>query len=493
MSASALVGGTPAIINRLPDPAPVVPAVPPAATEPLPMEPVDAATAAAMRWVGIPVPLEAQKALVATDDFGHPIPDVPPIPADAPAPPLFSPLEPAPTPAPAPTPTPTPTPAPTPAPTPTPEPPSPSPAPSDATPVEPKPSVMGQLGAAITKLTQALDKQPAAPAPAPTPAPEPVDPELDTRLKALELLEQGPKYKGQPLRRQYTEYVKRYGDYQTSWERANPGKVFDPDDEDHAAFLRAHKPRVADEDIIKAETRVEMQAELDQRLAQAQTNMIRQQAVTTGRAQAAVAQQAVLEDVGVKDLEGLKSTDPALALAVSEIAPSAGPLVMAAHQLFTPGTRMEYEPGNPNHQFLVQTFSKYEAILAKAPPEQARLPDGRQFVPSSDWDKLSQADRQRSWTLGLEPEVMAMVARREVVNQVKERAEQVRGFFKAATPAPAPAPAPTPTPAPAPPAPTPAPTPAVLPTPPPSGGAGVPSTPVAGNTPRLESNVVQYF
>ena len=78
----------PAYITKLPDPTPPPPiplAEPPPALE---EGMVDPATAAALRWIGVPVPPSTVKPIVLLDEFGQPVEGVEPIPADAPAPPL---------------------------------------------------------------------------------------------------------------------------------------------------------------------------------------------------------------------------------------------------------------------------------------------------------------------------------------------------------------------------------------------------------------------
>lgn len=486
----------PAYINKLPDPTPpppIPPAEPPVALE---EGSVDSATAAALRWIGVPVPPSTVKPIVLLDEFGRPVEGVDPIPADVPAPALFSaPPTPEPTPAPEPA---TPPPAPTPeppappapaAPPPAPATPPPAPATPPPAPEEPKPSVMDRLGKAVEKLSTALEKGPApAPAPVAPPAP-PEDPELALRLKALALLESKPKYRGQPLQAQYTAYVKKYSDYQSAWEKANPGKVFEEDDEDHEAFFKVHRPNVADEDIIRAEAVVEARADFERELEQDRLDRSRRQAEVSGREAAAAIGGELLSALQVKTVDELKAKDPALAFAVNEVTPMAQNLVRTAHRLFAPGG--QYDEQNPTHAVLYQALGKYDDLLSKEPPEQSALPDGRQFVPLAKWGSLTPAQKEQSWTLGLEPGVMTALVQKDLLDRAKARAAQVRDWFPAPAPA-APPPAPVPTPTPPPPPPPAAPPPPALPKPPEGGaGAGTPP-PVPGAAPSTKS-YLDYF
>lgn len=353
---------------------------------------------------------------------------------------------------------------------------------------------MAQLGKAVEKLEGTLNKVlTPTPPPAPAaPAAPPVDPETALRMEALEHLENTGKYKGQPLRTQYQKYVEKYEDYRATWEKANPGKPFDEDDEDHEAFLNTHRPAIADEDIIRAEAVVETRREMQQELARSRVEQTRAQALAAGREAAAQVGNEILTTFQAKSVDELKAKDPALAFAVNEITPAATELVRTAHQLFTPGTATEFNESDQNHAFLLQALQKYDALLAKAPANESTLPDGRRFVPLSQWNSLPAQQRVNAWTLGLEPGVMATVVQREMTVRAQTRAEQIRGWF--------PAPAPTPPPAPAvpPPAAPPVPPPAAPPAPPPplptppEGGAGAGAAP-AGAAPAAKGSFMEYF
>ncbi len=502
--------------NRIPDPTPAQ-ATPAPEPNPVPVGVEDATTLQTLRWLGVPIPDSVRKPLVPLDAQGFPVEGVEPLTFDEPAPELFSPPEPPAKPDPTPTPPKTPPAAPpvTPSPTGTPTAPAappvtPSPTGTPAAPVEtppapagdgkppekadPKaPGVMAQLGKAVEKLEGTLNKvlsNPTTSSP-PAAADPPVDPELALRLEALEHLEKSGKYKGQPLRNQYQTFVKKYDDYRSTWEKANPGKPFDEDDEDHESFFNTHRPAVADEDIIRAEAVVETRREMQVEIDRTRVEQARSRAVEAGRSAAAAATGEMLQSFEVKTVDELKAKDPALAFAVAEMTPAVAGLVRVSHQLFTPGANPQIDESNKDHAFLLSAMQKYDALLAKAPPEESALPDGRRFVPLSQWNTLSPAQRENAWTLGLEPDVMAQIARKEIEVHVRARANQIRQWFPTPTPSP-PVPTPPP-PVPTPPPPVPA---APAPSPripsPPEGGAGAGAAP-AGTAPASKSSYTEYF
>ena len=436
---------------------------------------LDPAVAAVYRSIGMPLEAEKPTQIVALDQFGVPIPDVDPIPLVEPPPAPETPVTPA-----GPE-TPLPADPPKPPETPPADPPKPTDPPKSADPAPaPEPSVMDRLGKAVDKLAEKLDAPPVS-APA-APAQPDVDPRIALRLEALATLEQSPTHRGQPLVAQYKTFLTKFAAYQTEWERANAGKAFDPNDEDHEAFVSAHSPKVTDDEIIRAEARVETLREVETRMAQERQARAAQESEKFARESAARAPELLLSELEAKSVDELKGKDPALAFAANELLGQVPAIVRATHQVFS-GRLNEADPMHAN---IVKTFERYDAALAAAPVEQSRSPDGRAYVPLAKWGTLTPSQRAQSWTLAAEPEELSRMVVREAAGAVKARAEQVRAWFPApAAAAPLPV-VPPPAPAPKPAAPAPTPT-------PPSGGDAPPVAPgtTAGKPPG--QSFVQYF
>lgn len=369
-------------------------------------------------------------------------------------------IEPEPTPDPEPTP-PTETPAPTETPPATPPPPAAPTTPPETPPAPaptPSPSKLSKVVEKLDQVAERLAKAGETPPPPPPPAaPEP-EPE-SLRIQALRLLESDPKskYRGQNLVQKYGEYEKKWGDYRTKWEADHPADAFDPDDEAHDAFRDRHEPDIAETDIIRAEARVEARAEIESRLAE-QRAATTQERIKENAKAAARGAASLLAD---KPLAEIEAEDPALADAIEEAVPAASRLAKLAHELFTPGSRTQWNVGDPEHKTLLALVGDSEDNLSRLPAAETTF-EGRRFVPSKVWNRLTPEEREDAWTPAQEPAVVEVLLGNHLREGIKARAEKLRERYtkRASKYAPAPAVVP-PTPAPAP-APT-----------PPAGGTGL--------------------
>ena len=388
------------------------------AEEPPEGPPMDRSVADALRLIGV--------------SPSGPIIDPEPIPDPEPETPTPSPTEP-------PTPSPTDPPAPA-APAPTPAPTPPTPAPSKLS------KVVEKLDQVAERLARAGDTPPPPPPPA---APEP-EPE-SLRIQALRLLEtdQKSKYRGQNLVQKYGEYEKKWGDYRTKWEAEHPSDAFDPDDEAHDAFRDRHEPDIAETDIIRAEARVEARAEIESRLEE-QRAATTQERIKENAKAAARGAASLLAD---KPLAEIEADDPALADAVEEAIPAASRLARLAHELFTPGSRTPWNVGDPEHKTLLALVGDSEDALSRQPAADTTF-EGRRFVPSKVWNRLTPEERENAWTPAQEPVVVEVLLKNHLRAGIETRAGKLREKYakRGAKYAPAPAPTPAPAAAPTPPA-----------------------------------------
>lgn len=400
------------------------------AEEPPPGMAMDRSVVEALRLIGVSAP--------GAINEPAPIPDPEPIPGEAPPPPADAPpaeAPPATPPAPA---------APTPA--------APETPPAPATPTPSKLSkVVEKLDQVAERLAKAGEPQTPPPPPAPEPEPE------SLRIQALRLLESDPKskYRGQDLVKKYGEYEKKWGDYRTKWEAEHPADAFDPDDEAHDAFRDRHEPDIAETDIIRAEARVEARAEIESRLAEQRAASTQERIKENAKA-AARGAASLLAD---KPLAEIEAEDPALADAIEEAVPAASRLAKLAHELFTPGSRTQWNVGDPEHKTLLALVGDSEDNLSRLPAAETTF-EGRRFVPSKVWNRLTPEEREDAWTPAQEPAVVEVLLGNHLREGIKARAEKLRERYAKRAPKYAPAPAVVP------------PTPAAAPTPP-AGGTGL--------------------
>lgn len=367
----------------------------------------------------------------------------------------------------------------------TPETPAAPPAPAPETPpATPPPApapkntlskVVEKLDAVAERLAKAGEQPPPPPAPATPPAPE-----ESVRVQALKLLETDPKskYRGRDLVKQYSDYEQKWGQYRAKWETEHPADAFDPDDEAHDSFRDRHEPDITEADLIRAEARVEARRDLEETLSQ-QREQETQARIRENAKAAARSAASLLADKPIAEIE---KEDPALADAVEEAIPAAQRLAKLAHELFTPGSRTQWKLEDPEHKTLLALVGNAEDGLKSQPAEQTTL-DGRRFVPSNVWNRLSPDERANAWTPAQEPAVVEMLLQGHLRAGVESRAAKLRTRY-AQRGAAAPPPAPAPTPAPTPPAPAPT---------PPAGGTGLQAPVTVPGTGSVVGPNIDYF
>ena len=351
---------------------------------------------------------------VYIDNLGARTPVPPPPPMSLP-----SPTDPAtPNPAPAPEPAPAPAPSPVPAPTPSPAPaPAPSPVPAPA----PSP----------------------APAPAP-PEPEPeleeVDPKLDLRLEALDLLKKDPDYAGRDLAAEYKGYLTKAKEYEAQWSKDHPNETFNLEADEHATWREDNIPDIDESDIVRVETRVEALRDFR---AERDGGQIERRAVEESS-------EAVGELLGFADgkqyasIEELAKVDPSAAVVAEFYADKARDAVDAIVRLYSPGSTAKPDKNNPIHKELETQVNEWERTILSIPAAERPVDHlGRRFVSSNDYDRMKPVDRSRVWTLKRAPEQIRGVYMGLLRANAKAKYDRLPKPAAPAAPAPA-APAPAP-------------------------------------------------
>lgn len=379
-----------------------------------PQTPVDPETAQVLRFLGVTPGTSGGVPDPATPET--PAPETPAAPETPPAPA---------TPAPAATETPPAAPA--------------SPAPE--TPAKDDDDAFERLNRAADRLSRAAEKlQPKELA---TPAPEgKEDEEAALRREALRLLEGSKKYAGRSLVGEYDRFLSELRSYKEAWQKENPNATFDYEAEEHEAWRDKHHPDIDDEDVIRAEAKVEARREVQEAFKEQEAKMAAAEADRMGAARAAEAPKELVKEFGVETLEELKAKDPAMALAVREASGKLTPLIRAVYGLehTTAPADVPGEAWAAARRYVLGTVALYEHQISRLPVEQS-VRDGKVFVPSERYEQLTPAQREQAWTLSRAPEVVTALIMGRIREDVKARAEDLRGWLPASAPA---APAPTP-------------------------------------------------
>lgn len=230
-------------------------------------------------------------------------------------------------------------------------------------------------------------------------------------LKALE--KEDPKYAG--LSQKIEEFYKPNGikeKYISEWKKANPGKKFVEDDEEHDEFLADNDPLAS---VSEDELEYARDLLVEQRVAERANRVVNERFTKEQQKEAVIqakesakrkldnlameAIQEIAPDIA-KDPERLRKLDEEDPLAehiLTNTIRQVAPIIETTSELFT-GT--EFDAKNPVH-LQVERYAEDLQNKLSAMGDRARKGD-REFVPIEQYAKLSARDRAKAWTIGAE-------------------------------------------------------------------------------------------
>lgn len=307
-----------------------------------------------------------------------------------------------------------------------------------AEPVQPNPmqiaseAAAAAASAAVTAATAGLPRHQAK-----TEAPEDALPD-DFRYEyevAKHLSATNPKYKDAPQR--ILNEFKRRAEYARTWEAQNPGKVFDPEDEEHNALEESLERPWSDHEFRRAEIQLEAKAlaheqsaedrkklrDLEERNAKAELAPIAGQTVNSVALLLAENVDKAAHDLITKEPGGfakLQENDPITAEALVDALNALAPRIQTAIFVDDPERRIDFNAKkNPDQAEWLKFLFEKEAQYAGTTDERGRL-----FASRTEYVQLPQAQQARRWYLTQDHLISEMVA--EAVTQVKSRVEKER-------------------------------------------------------------------
>lgn len=257
----------------------------------------------------------------------------------------------------------------------------------------------------------------------------PAEPELprsvQRKMDIFKELETDPRFKG--ITKQVVEFKKAGGtedQYKAQWLKDNPGKKFDPNDDDHTDWYADNDPTAKHDDIDEAVE--EAQARLlekrsDERATKIVEERLSKREQEERRRQAApladqAAQESVMEAIEALDPKlvevvqksgekGLADEDPIAYNILSSVAGTFAPLisetVRIAEGLTAPDDR------NPLHATLNRVAGEIEnSILELDPAERVKVFNvggqrvQKRFATMEDFQNMPSEKRARYWTVG---------------------------------------------------------------------------------------------
>jgi hypothetical protein len=220
--------------------------------------------------------------------------------------------------------------------------------------------------------------------------------------------------------------------YVADWKRANPGKPFDPNAEDHAEFFESIDVKVSKRDRQKAETEVLRQSilkDVESKQEKQARQIERQQTIATVERKAGAAVEDVFRDFITTvapdaDLKSEESIREAIQgnPAADEIlrARLPGYIETVRVALAIDSGAVEYDPKNKIHQGVQAHLVELNEKLLNANPEQSRR-NGRQYCSIDRYDTLTEAQKARVWTITSDDVV------RYVANKAKSELKSAYG------------------------------------------------------------------
>lgn len=249
----------------------------------------------------------------------------------------------------------------------------------------------------------------------------------------------------------FDRFVKLEKDYRAAWEKANPGKAFDPEDEAHAEFYDTNEPTYKETDYHRAAIRVEADAIVNERMASDKEERTRAEALKQTTEKLKGLEQELTTEVltGIDPelaklgMDKLKTADPLANLTLRGYMPALNSMCAELTKWFTPGLNARADQNNPVHGELLRAIYSYENEIMQM-PEEKRANGGRAFAPIEDFNKMTPAQRSQHWTIWMEPTSIRSLLVRDFTAQVKSDLASVGWKSKKAATVPADKPAPKP-------------------------------------------------
>jgi len=220
------------------------------------------------------------------------------------------------------------------------------------------------------------------------------------------------KYKG--ISKKFADFVESSKEYQKEWMAKNPDDEFDPESDEHAAFYEKHEPKYTQKDFKKAEKRVDMAdvlgeveqkyqekiEELEDKLSrrtesQPQARETAESAIKEMVAQVSPEMEKIIDEKGLEEAE---KADPLVYDKISQAAETISTMVYEIEQnksrsgIFTPNSR------NETHKY-VSDFIKGREQYVKSLPTSSQTWNGKSFATNSEFNRMSNADKERHWTI----------------------------------------------------------------------------------------------
>lgn len=255
---------------------------------------------------------------------------------------------------------------------------------------------------------------------------------------AKAMAESNQKYKDAP--RVVLDHVKKSEAYASRWETANPGKQFDPDDDEHNEFFDSLEKPWSDYEFRQAENELAFKPAIEKATRQSETKIkaleqdnarlelnpiVERTLISAATHMARELQVIDHPKLSKGDFAGFAEDDPITSEAMGATLGQIQPLIAAIVQIDDPKGRFPVDEKNPTHQAWLQLLTDKEAQY-----QGVESTDGKMFATRIAFAGMNDAQRARHWYLTPDHLVSELVqdavaAATEKVKTEKERQKKI--------------------------------------------------------------------
>lgn len=225
----------------------------------------------------------------------------------------------------------------------------------------------------------------------------------------------------------FLEGVNKARAYEQKWRDENPGKEFDPEDEEHNDFYERIEPDVTEREFRKAEVAMEadriaeeklkkkLKDEVEplkerqrQREAKEKVEELRTRIISDCEQTMASVLESILpnEAEAIKKnpekaseiVKALEESDPEAFDVMRETSNAAMALIGETVKLWNSDGLVPFDPKNPVHDAIRKFSLSKEQEIKKLPPSK-QVHGGKRFATWAEMEKMGAAERERHWVL----------------------------------------------------------------------------------------------
>lgn len=227
--------------------------------------------------------------------------------------------------------------------------------------------------------------------------------------------------------------------YAQRWETNNPGKTFNPEDEEHDAFYESLQKPWSEREFRKAEIAMEAEKIAEKKLSSANAklekldeNDARMELAPTVERAVLMAADHMAREIGAgvhetiikNGFDKLTEQDPETANVLAESIGAIQPLVEAIVQIDDPKFRIKFDEKKPEHQQWLKL------LIEKERQYSGQTHEGKMFATRRDYSKMTAEQRASHWYLTADDLLSEAVkdATASAVERIKSEKERLEKF-----------------------------------------------------------------